>query len=387
MSHETVIQEKLAQTLRDLGGKLEALRESLQALGAAVPTVPDAAELAAEVGAALPAPEPPAPPPPAPAPEPVAAAAPLNNGLLYQMATLEAAETQVDILKHFMEAAQDHAARGVLYIVKGDQAQAWSGFGFSTDVKAWRADLAADPLLKTLVAGRNRMLLDGTLPGFVPVQGSVRRSLISPLLLKGKPAAFFYADSGDGGKLDHYSVDILIRTASLVIDILPLRPKREPLPAMLENQDIILPGAAPAAAAPPEESQLFDDTGTLASPEAPASETAVAEIPLELPAPEPPPPPAAPAEAPIPPGEEKAHEDAKRFARLLVQEIALYHPKELDEGRVKKNLYSLLRDDIDRSREAYEQRFAAKKHILDRGYFRLALVKHLADGDASALGD
>jgi len=380
MSHEKIIADKLSETLQDLGGKLEALRESLQALRDAVPVVPDADRLAASVAAAIPEPE----PLPAPIPAPSApAGSPLNNGLLYRVATMEFAETQVDILKHLMEAVQEFASRGVLYILKADQAQSWSGFGFAGGVKGWHADLSSDPLLKTLVAGRNRMLLDGTLPGFVPVKGSVRRSLITPLLLKGKPAAFLYADSDADGKLDHYSIDLLMRTASLVIDILPLRPKREPLSPVLENQDIILPGPAPRPAVPAEETPLFEDSGTLAATEVTAGQTAVAEIPM----PEaPPPPPAKAAEEPVPPGEEKAHEDAKRFARLLVQEIALYHPKEVEEGRARNKLYALLREDIDRSRDAYDQRFSSKPSIRAREYFTAALVKHLADGDAAALG-
>ncbi len=376
MSYEKVIEDKLAESLESLGSQLGALREQLQSLRDAVPVIPDARELAAVLAGAIPAP---APPPP---PSPPSAAPALNNQLLFRMATLEAAESQVDILKNLMEGVREFASRGVLYILKGDAAQSWSGFGFSADVKGWRANLAEDPLLQTMATSRMRMLLDNTIPGFVPLKSPVRRSMISPLLLKGKPAAFLYADSDAEGSLDHYSVDILMRTASLVIDILPLRPKREPLPATLENQDIIVPGLAPALPAAPvaEEAPLFEDSGTLT---AEAGET----ITTEIPPPEPPVPApvAKPAEEPIPAGEEKAHEDAKRFARLLIQEIALYHPKEVEEGRAKKNLYHLLRDDIDRSREAYEQRFQ-KPSIRSRDYFGQAMVKYLADGDASALG-
>ena len=93
------------------------------------------------------------------------------------------------------------------------------------------------------------MLLDGAVPSFIPPGPTIQRSIIAPLLLKGKASALVYADSGEGGKLDHYSVDILVKTASLVIDIFPLRPKRDPLSPVLENQAIIVPGA-PAAAAP-----------------------------------------------------------------------------------------------------------------------------------------
>lgn len=92
-----------------------------------------------------------------------------------------------------------------------------------------------------------------------------------------------------------------------------------------------------------------------------------------------------PAEEPIPPGEEKLHEDAQRFARLLIQEIALYHPKEVEQGRRDSNLYSLLKDDVDRSREAYDHRFQ-KPSVQSRRYFEKALVQYLAGGDDTLLG-
>ncbi len=53
----------------------------------------------------------------------------------------------------------------------------------------------------------------------------------------------------------------------------------------------------------------------------------------------PPAPPAAPA---MSPEETKAHEDAKRFARLIVSEIKLYNEAKVTEGRKAKDLHSRL---------------------------------------------
>lgn len=414
MSHEELIAEKLSENFEKLRSSLDNLKSMLEDMALAVPALPDAAKLARAIAASLPeepAPQPveavaPAPPPPA-----------LNNGLLYRMAAIEFAKSQSEILDQLMNSFQDFAHRGVFFIVRGDQAQAWNSFGFDVDVKHLKASMDQDPILRTVMGSRARMLLDNTSPAFIPAGPKVRRSLISPLLLKGKVAAFLYADSGEEGKLDHYSLDILIRTASLVIDIFPLRPKREPLPAALENQDIVLPGREPATLAEPEpEAMIFEDTGTLVSAaeaeadELPSNQTIQAEIPPEViqyaPRVERPvevPPeheaeleeatvvaveatqPESIPEVPIPPGEEKLHEDAQRFARLLVQEIALYHPKEVEQGKRGRNLYALLKDDIDRSREAYEHRFQ-KPSIQTRRYFDKALGKYLADGDESLLG-
>ena len=87
----------------------------------------------------------------------------------------------------------------------------------------------------------------------------------------------------------------------------------------------------------------------------------------------------------VPEEERRIHNDARRFARLLVSEIKLYNEKKVTEGREANDLYDRLREAIDRSREMYDKRVqppvAAKFD-----YFHYELVNSLADGDASRLG-
>lgn len=87
----------------------------------------------------------------------------------------------------------------------------------------------------------------------------------------------------------------------------------------------------------------------------------------------------------VPESERRSHNDARRFARLLVSEIKLYNEKKVIEGRQANDLYDRLREAIDRSREMYDKRVqppvAAKFD-----YFHYELVNALADGDASRLG-
>ncbi len=99
------------------------------------------------------------------------------------------------------------------------------------------------------------------------------------------------------------------------------------------------------------------------------------------------PPPDAAAESRRKPGpaEDGQHEEARRFARLLVSEIKLYNEDEVERGRVEKNLADRLKEDIDRSREMYEKRIPAEIRT-GHDYFRDELVRILADGDADALG-
>lgn len=83
--------------------------------------------------------------------------------------------------------------------------------------------------------------------------------------------------------------------------------------------------------------------------------------------------------------ERRLHNDARRFARLLVSEIKLYNEQKVKEGRESADLYERLREAIDRSREMYNKRVqppvAAKFD-----YFHYELVSNLAEGDESSLG-
>ncbi len=83
--------------------------------------------------------------------------------------------------------------------------------------------------------------------------------------------------------------------------------------------------------------------------------------------------------------EVRAHNDARRFARLLVSEIKLYNEAKVSDGRRSHDLYERLKEDIDRSRQMYEKRVppsVAAKY----DYFYDELVHTLAEGDSAKLG-
>jgi flagellar biosynthesis/type III secretory pathway protein FliH len=77
-------------------------------------------------------------------------------------------------------------------------------------------------------------------------------------------------------------------------------------------------------------------------------------------------------------------EDARRYAKLLVSEIKLYHEAEVLAGRRERDLATRLGGEIARARTLYEQRLPAQAR---RGpdHFQSELVRMLADGDASLL--
>jgi hypothetical protein len=83
--------------------------------------------------------------------------------------------------------------------------------------------------------------------------------------------------------------------------------------------------------------------------------------------------------------EQRAHNDARRFARLLVSEIKLYNAAKVNDGRRNYDLYDRLKDEIDRNRKVYDKRVAPT--VAARiDYFYEELVQTLAEGDPAKLG-
>ena len=84
--------------------------------------------------------------------------------------------------------------------------------------------------------------------------------------------------------------------------------------------------------------------------------------------------------------EVRAHNDARRFARLLISEIKLYNAAKVNEGRRNGDLYERLHDEIDRSRKVYDKRVSPTV-AAKFDYFYDELVQTLAEGDPSKLGE
>jgi hypothetical protein len=81
---------------------------------------------------------------------------------------------------------------------------------------------------------------------------------------------------------------------------------------------------------------------------------------------------------------DELHEKARRFAKLLVEEIKLYNQSKVGEGRANQDLYDRLKDDIDKSRATYEKRYG--QSVGESDYFTQELVRILADNDRGVFG-
>ncbi|MDQ2976536.1 MAG: hypothetical protein M3R69_14150 [Acidobacteriota bacterium] len=173
-------------------------------------------------------------------------------------------------------------------------------------------------------------------------------------------------------------------------EITPVVEESAPTPAPLPE---VVPEAVEAAPQP-----VVDDEPEAVEAAPPALETPV-EAPPETIAPPVAAETATPAEAPrrrygadvelpVEVGsdeERRYHNDARRFARLLVSEIKLYNEQKVVDGRTQSDLYPRLREYIDRSREMYDKR--VKPEVAQKyDYFHHELVNTLAEGDAAKLG-
>jgi hypothetical protein len=83
----------------------------------------------------------------------------------------------------------------------------------------------------------------------------------------------------------------------------------------------------------------------------------------------------------------KAHQSAQRLARVLISEIKLYYMDKIDGQNASEvqNIYDLLKDPIDKSRQHYKQRVGAEASSMP-DYFHGELVRALCAGDESRLG-
>ena len=329
--------------------------------------------------------------------QPPAAGGADYGGLKASMAAIEKGTNLSDVLMHLMVEVMHHVERAAMFVVKNNAAVGWHarGFDHSESVKALTIPLTADTLFR--VAHGSRSATRGhvrhspaTGQALMRLGGSPQGLLAVPLILRDKVAAILYCDTthDEMPAATADLVEILVIYSGKVIDILSSAPRTA--------TGSTSPGIRPPAPAAPGL-----DTGGIGSgprpatlsgrpqpPPAPAFARPVSSPPLR-PAFSPGPPsataPPSPARGALAPEDQKAHEDAKRFARLVVSEIKLYNEAKVTEGRKTRDIYERLKEDIERGRQMYSDRVPAP--VRDASdYFQDELVRILAGGDAGALG-
>lgn len=334
------------------------------------------------------------------------------------VAELDGQRTQAEVLNALVARAANFAPRVVLFVVKGGNAVAWAARGLddvNNSVRGMSIPLQSDTVLRAAFSSQqtfygspdhqseNAVLL-GRLGRVNP-----QRVLAVPLKVRSKTAALIYADSADSGEVatNVEAIELLAHTAGLVVELVSLRARTsegapQPKPVAAPEQ---VAKPAPVAPMPPVTAAPVRMEEARPAPQpvhAPAPDVTPHREPPPVAPPDevtppayfrPTPQPEAPAPMPAPAApaasasgdEEKAHNDARRFARLLVSEIKLYNEQKVGDGRRTGDLYDRLKEDIDRSRQMYEKRVTPSV-AAKFDYFYDELVSTLAEGDSSKLG-
>jgi len=315
---------------------------------------------------------------------------------------------QVDILTCYLDKAAQFASRAALFVVKAGNLVGWQARGFDGDFNSASIKTLVFPadrenfLRKVADTGAARSTATAgnadvmeVVSRFGPVAPDAVCAI--PLVVRDKTVAVLYADPGPipNATVDDHSLEIVTTVVSLTVELSSARAKLGIKPQEAPVKEAGTPTATPA---PPQP--------VVAAAPAFESHHQQAESPVKPPVAEPAPP-AEPAQqvvaappvaeaqpaAYVPPpstgdrseADQKLHNDARKFARLLVSEIKLYNEQKVQAGRRDKNLYSLLRDDIDKSREMYEKRVSPSV-AGQVDYFYDELVRLLADNQVGALG-
>jgi hypothetical protein len=263
------------------------------------------------------------------------------------VAAIQESSSQAEILRRLLEGVARLAGRAALFVVKASSITGWQALGFADNdsIKTFTLNTATGLVAQAIqtkapVSGMASEFDDG----FVARLGAPadKNCVVLPLVVKLKVAAIVYADAGieADGTLDAPALDLLTRVTALWIELTALRK----VGGVEEAQ--------PSAVTPTQP---------------PAPEPAVA------------------APEPVAPEEAEVHKKARRFAKLLVDEIRLYNQAKVAEGRKGKDLYDRLREDIEKSRATYEKRYSATT-AASIDYFNEELIRILADNDISLMG-
>lgn len=266
-----------------------------------------------------------------------------QEGVLEEIRSIGAARSLTEVLDTLASGAARETSRAGILLVRGLHLRGWRFVGFpprfdaadTIDLPVREAGAIADAVRdKVGVSGNSAA------PAFAELPAG-RQYLAVPIVMSDQVVAVLYADEGaERGTLNPEPlrgwpnrVEILARFAARCLEAITA------FNAARMLQERPAPGGPAAGVA--------DDRADIGDPS-------------------------------------DADAAARRYARLLVSEIKLYHEPEVLAGRRQRDLATRLSAEIARARLLYQQR--VPPHVGERtDYFRAELVRTLADGDASLL--
>jgi hypothetical protein len=277
--------------------------------------------------------------------------------LLESVRGLDGATSLSEVLDALSLAAGREASRAAVLVLRNERLLGWKLHGFGAlDTQPKSVDLTlSDAGIAGIAVGSARPVT--TRDAQSPTQGptfadlpSDRMGLAVPVIVGGRVVAVVYADGVTDDSREQTIpsswpevIEILARHAARCLESLTVQKAATQTPS---PRFWVPPGSAGNKTAPPP----------AASSSSERSEPT--------------------------PGPE---ESARRFARLLLSEIKLYHEPAVDEGRRSRNLLSRLGPEIERARRHYEERVPTSLRSRAE-LFHQELIATLAGGDPALLG-
>ncbi|GLH73915.1 hypothetical protein GETHLI_24170 [Geothrix limicola] len=262
---------------------------------------------------------------------------------------LEGATSQSDLLKRLLDALSPLVERSALFILKQGLASLYALRGFEAQAPVKPGAIVPPPDLEALIQGSTRTIRSrgaAYTALLAPISAfEAAEVAIFPLLHKRRVVALVLVDSGLRQTLDHpEQARALVLVAAAMLASLAAGKEEEP-----RHHPAPEPEPEPHPSAP---TQVVPETID-----------------------------------PAPTGDldPRTRAAAERLARVLVGDVELYFPAKVAQARTNGNLYQQLRDELERSRATFVERFGEPVENRHR-IFTNTIIQLLCDGDVSKLG-
>ena len=256
---------------------------------------------------------------------------------------LQEAGTQGEVLKRLLDSVLAFGERTALFVIKQGIASLYAQRGFESGSPKLGVPVVPPPELEQLLQGRTT-LIDTPGPAYLALLGPLSSFeaggvRILPVHLRRKIVALLLVDSGLAVPLEHPGH---LRALTLGA----------------ESRLAFLAGAKEEER--PVNTEALPSVLTQRIPEPIAESTAKALEP-------------------------SVRTNAERSARVLVGDIELYFPAKVAQGQQLGNLYVVMRDELDRSRASFVERYGNDLETQHQIFYK-TVVQQLCAGDPSRLG-
>lgn len=256
---------------------------------------------------------------------------------------IESASGQGEALKQLLAGLQPFTERSAIFVLKQGVPSLYAHRGFESDQPKVGSTVGAPRELEEMIQGRVG-LIEAPGAAYSALLGPLSRFEASgvrilPLRLRRKTVAILLVDSGLRQEVAHpHHVRALAHAAEAALSVLAGQKEDEPTRAPVEAPPSVVTVRVPEPIA---------ESGPMLDP--------------------------------------KIRTNAERSARVLVSDIELYSAAKLEQARNTGNLYGALREDLDRSRIAFIERYGDDLEAQYQIFYQ-TVVQLLCGGDPAKLG-